>query len=79
MQIDTSAVQNGSALKHVKFDNLFDVLFNDAARPKENLTKKLIFNGERLDFMETSGQNVQFVETVGSRKTVEVDKLKITK
>jgi len=41
------------------------------------LTKKLIIRGEFMDFLEH--QNVSIVETVGSKKTIEVDKLKISK
>lgn len=77
MQIDNGKADGNQ--KQVKFDNLYDLLFNDAGKPKENLTKKLVFNQERLDFLENFGQNIQIVDTVGQKKTVEIDKLKITK
>ena len=74
LQIDTSTEQKQ---KLVKFDNLYDVLFTSSGHPKQNLTKKLIIRGEFMDFLEH--QNVSIVETVGSKKTIEVDKLKISK
>jgi hypothetical protein len=44
----------------VKFDNLYDLLFNDANLPKANASKKLTINGDRLDFLESLGQNLEF-------------------
>jgi hypothetical protein len=55
MQIDTTGDKNKSQLKQVKFDNLYDVLFNDAGMPKENLSKTLLFTGDKLDFLESQG------------------------
>lgn len=68
-----------AAQKQVKFDNLFDIVFNIAGHPKESQTKKLVIGGDRLDFLETQGQNLNFVDTVGDKKTVDIDKLKISK
>lgn len=42
----------------MKFDNLYDVLFTDQGKQKENLTKKLVFTGERLDFLDQYGKNL---------------------
>jgi hypothetical protein len=53
------------------------VLFTHSGKQKENTTKTLAFNGERLDFLEVQGKNV--VSTVDDRQAIEVDKLKITK
>lgn len=38
--------------KTVKFENLYDLMFNGIAEPKSNQTKKLLINGSRLDFLE---------------------------
>jgi len=43
------------------------------------MTKTLVFNGERLDFLEVSGKNISVSSTVGEKKAIEIDKLKITK
>ena len=53
LQIDST--DKSKEKKLVKFDNLFDVLFNDAGRVKENQTKKLVFTGEKLDFLDVQG------------------------
>jgi hypothetical protein len=44
----------------VKFDNLYDLLFNSAGEPKNMENKKLVINGERLDFLESAGENLEF-------------------
>ena len=63
----------------MRFDNLYDVLFTNTGKSKVNTTKTLVFNGDRLDFLEASGKNVSVQSTVGEKKAIEVDKLKITK
>ena len=79
MQIDTGA---GSLLnkKEVRFDNLYDMLFDGAGIPKgeDSLSKKVVISGDRLDFLDhhPSGSNIKFVDTM---KPVEVDKLKVSK
>jgi len=83
MQIDTGS--GSTANKHeVKFDNLYDVLFNGAGQIKSesSLTKKVVISGDRLDFLENGqqpGGNVAFVDTLGGAKAFEVDKVKISK
>ena len=83
MQIDTGS--GSTANKHeVKFDNLYDVLFNGAGQIKSesSLTKKVVISGDRLDFLENvqrPGGNVAFVDTLGGAKAFEVDKVKISK
>jgi hypothetical protein len=52
-------------------------VFNNAGQPKENLTKKLVLKGERLDFLENQGANISYIDS--EKKTVEIDKLKISK
>ncbi len=83
MQIDTGS--GSTANKHeVKFDNLYDVLFNGAGQTKaeDTLNKKVVISGDRLDFLDHGqqpGGNIAFVETIGGAKAFEVDKVKITK
>jgi len=55
------------------------LLFNNAGSQKQSLTKQLKITGDKLDFLETQGNNVQIQSAFGDKKTVEVDKLKITK
>jgi len=56
MTNDISDVNQGSkSQRQVKFDNMFDILFNDAGKPKENLSKKLVFTSDKLDFLENGG------------------------
>ena len=78
MQIDAGA---GSEVnkREVKFDNLYDVLFDSLgnAKAQSSLHKKLIISGERLDFLEQPSTNIHIVET--SKAVVQVDKLKISK
>ena len=82
MQIDTGA---GSQVnkREVKFDNLYDLLFDGSGNPKQesSLNKKVVISGDKLDFLESqpSGSNVQFMEIFGGSKAVEVEKLKISK
>jgi hypothetical protein len=76
MQIDTAEDKN---LKHVKPDNLYDMLFTNEGQPKENAAKKVVFSGDSLDFLENDGKNIRFVDTSNGKKAVEIDKLKISK
>ena len=39
--------------KQVKFDNLYDILFNEAGNPKHNTTKKAVLGADKLDFLES--------------------------
>ncbi len=41
----------------------------------------MVISGERLDFLDQAhpGSNVAFVETIGGKKAVEIDKVKISK
>lgn len=55
------------------------MLFNNAGQPKENLSKKLVITGDKLDFLDSSSQNIQFQEVFGEKKAVEIDKLKLSK
>jgi hypothetical protein len=65
--------------KAVKFENLYDLMFNGTAEAKSNQTKKLLINGDHLDFLEQEGKNIQIVDTMGGKRTVEVEKMKITR
>ena len=78
MQIDSG---NGadSQVKQVKFDNLYDILFTGSGKQKENLSTKLAITGDRLDYLESNGNNLVIANTVGDKKAIEVDKLKISK
>jgi hypothetical protein len=76
MQIDSG---DNSKTKQVKFDNLYDILFTSAGKKKENLSKKLKITNDRLDFLENLGKNLVVSSTMGDRKAIEVDKLKISK
>jgi hypothetical protein len=83
MQIDTGSGSTANK-QEVKFDNLYDVLFNGAGQIKSesSLTKKVVISGDRLDFLENTqqpGGNVAFVDTLGGVKAFEVDKVKISK
>jgi hypothetical protein len=80
MEIDGGA-GNQANKKEVKFDNLYDILFDGAGKPKseEALGMKVIISGEHLDFLEQTPTNIQFVEPLGGKKAVEIDKLKISK
>lgn len=53
MEIDAGA-GNQANKKEVKFDNLYDILFDGAGKPKseEALGMKVIIAGEHLDFLE---------------------------
>ena len=62
MDIDTSAQ---AQKKQLKFDNLYDILFNNAGQTKENVNQKLSITGDRLDFLETHGDNIKFEEVYG--------------
>src|SRR5688572_16651026 len=77
MDIDTKGDDNKS--KHVKFDNLYDLLFNNSGQAKHNVDKKLVISGDRLDFLETQAQNIQIKDTFGGKNPIELDKLKISK
>lgn len=82
MQIDSGA-GNESNKKEVKFDNLYDLLFDAAghAKPEASQNKKVLISGINLDFLDQtpSGSNIQFLETLGGGKAVEIDKVKISK
>jgi len=43
------------------------------------LTKSLKITNDRLDFLDNLGKNLVITNTMGDRKTIEVDKLKISK
>jgi len=43
------------------------------------LTKTLKITNDRLDFLENLGKNLVVSSTLGDRKAIEVDKLKISK
>ncbi len=81
MQVDEGA---GSEVhkKEVKFDNLYDLLFDGEGHPKssEALTKTVLISSQNLDFLDQNptGSNVQFLDAIGS-KAIDVDKLKISK
>lgn len=57
LQDDFSKVEVGDNNDNriVKFDNLYDVLFNEAGKPKQNTTRKVLFTGEKLDFIDSQG------------------------
>jgi hypothetical protein len=82
MEIDAGA-GNQANKREVKFDNLYDVLFDGAGKPKseESLAMKIVISGYHLDFLEQQpvGANIQFVEPLGGKKAVEIEKLKISK
>lgn len=80
MAIDTAG--QAETMKQVRFDNLYDVLFNNAGQPKESGSKRLIIKGASLDFLESHGDNIQFAESFGDKKgaaAVDLEKLKISK
>jgi len=54
-------------------------LFTSTGKKKENLTKSLKITNDRLDFLDNLGKNLVITNTMGDRKTIEVDKLKISK
>ena len=58
---------------------MYDMLFNNAGQPKDNTSKKVVFAGDSLDFLENNGDNIKFVETTSGKKAVEIDKQKISK
>lgn len=66
-----------TSVKRVKPDNLYDMLFDHTGKPKQNSNKKLVFDGDRLDFLDNEGANIKFVES--ANKEVEIDKMKISK
>ena len=72
-------VDESLKLKQVKFDNLYDILFTHQGQPKQNLTKTLTLNGDRLDFLDVSGKNLAIQNSESDKKAIEVDKLKISK
>jgi len=80
MEIDGGAGSQANK-NEVKFDNLYDILFDGAGRPKsdESLGMKVVISGDRLDFLEQQPVNIQFVEPLGGKKAVEIEKLKISK
>ena len=82
MQIDEGAGSEANK-KEVKFDNLYDLLFDGEGHPKSSnaLTKSVLISGQNLDFLDQhpSGSNVQFLDAIGNSKVVDVDKLKISK
>jgi hypothetical protein len=53
MHIDTGL---GSEVnkREVKFDNLYDIMFNGSGQPKseQSFTKKVVISGDRLDFLD---------------------------
>ena len=53
------------------------MLFSNAGEPKENTSKKVVFHGDSLDFLDNAGSNITFVDT--GKKAVEIDKIKISK
>ena len=54
-------------------------MFTSTGKKKENLTKSLKITNDRLDFLDNLGKNLVITNTMGDRKTIEVDKLKISK
>ena len=78
MQVDGGNGADGQ-VKQVKFDNLYDILFTGSGKQKENLSTKLAITGDRLDYLENNGNNLVITNTVGDKKAIEVDKLKISK
>jgi hypothetical protein len=82
MEIDGGAGDQSNK-KEIKFDNLYDLLFDGNGHPKseESLGMKVVISGNHLDFLEQhpSGSNIQFVEPLGGKKAVDIDKVKISK
>ena len=80
MDIDTKEGNSSAKTKHIKFDNLYDLLFTSTGQQKESLNKKLLITGDKLDFLEQQGRNIVIVnQEGGDKKTVDMDKLKISK
>ena len=46
---------------------------------KDNLTKRIVIAGDRIDFLDKQGTNITYVDTLGDKKAIEIDKVKITK
>ncbi len=46
---------------------------------KDNTSKKLTTKGDKFDFLDDGGQNIQIAETFGSKKPIEIEKAKINK
>eukprot|EP00347_Sterkiella_histriomuscorum_P021997 403332041 len=74
MQVDTE-----TQLKQVKFDNLYDILFTSSGKQKEHTHQKVRFTDDKLDVLEQGGKNLKIQNTIGDKKAIEVDKLKISK
>jgi hypothetical protein len=53
MQIDAGAGSEANK-KEVRFDSLYDVLFNDQGQPKTEaaLTKKVVISGDKINFLD---------------------------
>ena len=74
MQVDSE-----TQLKQVKFDNLYDILFTSSGKQKEHTYQKVRFTDDKLDVLEQGGKNLKISNTIGDKKAIEVDKLKISK
>lgn len=46
---------------------------------KDNTSKKLTIKGDKFDFLDDGGQNIQIAETFGRKKPIEIEKVKINK
>jgi hypothetical protein len=56
---DEEMKESDSKHKNVKFDNLYDMLFDSNHQMKSlSLNTKLKIEGERLDFLDSEGKNV---------------------
>ena len=66
MQIDAGAGSEANK-KEVRFDSLYDVLFNDQGQPKTEaaLTKKVVISGDKINVLDApqAGSNIHFIET----------------
>jgi hypothetical protein len=71
-------MQVESASQSLQIDNLFDMLFDQSGKPKEeHMRDKLVFKDNQFDFLEKEGKNI---DTIGmAQKVVDVEKLKLTK
>jgi hypothetical protein len=60
-QSDPKSAQSKS--KQVKFDNLYDMLFDGQGKQKtQAASKQLKIKGDRLDFLDSQGQHLLFVD-----------------
>ena len=55
-------METDDSKQKIKFDNLYDLLFDQSGKQKQQADKRLEFTGGNLDFLDSEGANMKIIE-----------------